>query len=172
MSQRICLACVGLACIALIAGCSKEESTFVRDPVTRVTGTLLIDGQPEEMVAIRLNRVGDVDENAGTSQVLTPSAFTDKEGKFSIGTYDKGPQGDGAAPGDYKLTFQWGQINLLGGRYEGDKFNGKYRNPDDSEWSITVVKDPVDVGTIDLSMDDVPEVKSPLQGLGGDSDSK
>ena len=146
---------LGWICLILLplaAGCGEPESTFVRDPVSKVTGTVLIDGDPVEMVAVRLVRVNGPDENADTSRVLTASAFTDKEGNFSIGTYDKGPAGDGAPDGEYKVTFQWGQINLMGGgRYGGDKFEGKYANADESEHSVTVAGQPVDLGTIELT---------------------
>lgn len=151
------LGLVVLVLVPLVSGCAKEKSTFVRDPVSKVTGAVLIDGKPETMVAVRLMRVGGPDETAGTSKMLTPSAFTDADGKFSIGTYDFGPGADGAPNGEYKITFQWGQINLLGGgRYEGDKFNGKYADPEKSPWSVTVAGQPVDVGTIELTMEGVP----------------
>lgn len=144
---------------------------MVRDPVNKVSGTLTIDGKPEPMVGVRMIRLGEPDLNGGTSQRLTASAFTDEQGKFVIGTYDKGPEADGAADGKYALTFQWGQISLLGGgRYEGDKFNGKYADPDKSEFIIRVEGGPVEIPPIDLSMKDVPEAKSGLPQLGTSTD--
>jgi hypothetical protein len=140
-----------LVLIASATGCGREKSTFERDKVTRVTGTVHIDGKPESMVGVRLNRVNGPDEAAGTSKMLTPSGMTDTEGKFVIGTYDKGPEGDGAPDGEYTVTFQWGQINMLGGRYEGDKFAGKYADPAKSEVKVTVSGEPVDLGTIELT---------------------
>lgn len=131
-------------------GCDRGPKGIVRDPVTRVSGTILIDGQPEQMVAVQLARVGEPDPKAGTSKVLTPSAFTDADGKFSIGTYDGGPNGDGAPKGEYALTIQWGQLNLIGGLYSGDKFKGKYADPAKSEFKVTVADKPVDLGELEL----------------------
>ena len=135
---------------------------MVRDSVHKVSGTLTIDGKPEQMVGVRMVRLGDADPKAVTSQLLTASGFTDAQGRFVIGTYDKGPEGDGAADGKYALTFQWGQISLLGGgRYEGDKFNGKYSNPENSEFIVRVEGGPVEIPPIELNTKDVPEAKLP-----------
>ena len=142
-----------------MSGCNGQQEAMVRDPVHKVTGTLTIDGKPEQMVAVRMVRVGEPDAKAVTSQMLTPSGFTDAQGRFVIGTYENGPNGDGAADGKYALTFQWGQINLLGGRYEGDKFNGKYADPETSEFIVRVEGGPVEVPAIELNTKDIPEVK-------------
>ena len=73
-----------------------------------MTGKLLINGKPEESVLVRLNRVG-----ATESGKASPSALTNAEGSFSIGTYEGG--GDGAPDGEYAITFQWGmQIDDCG----------------------------------------------------------
>lgn len=137
--------------LSLMTGCGETKRDFVRDPVSKVTGTLLIDGQPEKEVAVRLARVDGPDESAGTSMMLTPSAMTDDKGKFSIGTYDKGPAGDGAPDGEYVVIFQWGKMSPGARQYQGDKFKGKYANPKKSEHTLTVAGKPVDLGTIELS---------------------
>lgn len=146
------MAGLSLIVLSLMLGCGdKGESDFVRDPVTKVKGRLLIDGKAEPMVTVQLNRVGGPDEKAGTSKLLTVSGFTDPEGNFNIGTYDRGPDADGAPDGEYTVTFLWGQIGLMSGRYEGDKFEGKYADPEKSKWPVTVAGAPVDMGTIELS---------------------
>lgn len=142
---------VALTVILLInTGCSRGPKGIARDPVTRVSGTILIDGKPEQMVAVQLARLGEPDSKAGTSKVLTPSAFTNAEGKFSIGTYEGGSNGDGAPKGEYALTIQWGELNLIGGLYSGDKFKGKYADPAKSEFKVTVAEKPVDLGELEL----------------------
>lgn len=171
MRQSACSVGLSLVLAALAAGCGGPKNTFVRDKMTKVTGVLLVDGKPEPMVGVRMIRVGGPDESAGTSKMLTASGITDDEGKFVIGTYDKGPGGDGAADGEYTLTFQWGQINLLGGRYEGDKFKGKYADPAKSEYKVEVSGEPVDLGVIDLEMPkdaDAAKEKTPKISLGGE----
>lgn len=135
----------------LVAGCGGRGNTFVRDPVSKVTGTLLIDDKPEPMVAVRLVRVDGPDENAGTSKLLTPSALTDEKGHFSIGTYDKGPGADGAPDGEYVMVIQWGEFNLMGGMYSGDKLEGKYMDPKKSEIKVSVNGAPVDLGVINVT---------------------
>jgi hypothetical protein len=140
-----------LSLVIAVAGCGRPKNTFVRDPVYKVTGTLLIDGKPEPFVAVRLHRVDGPDESAGTSKMLTPSGFTDAEGRFAIGTYERGPEADGAPDGEYVMLVQWGQINLMGGEYAGDKLNGKYMDPKTSELKVTVAGGPVDLGTIELT---------------------
>jgi hypothetical protein len=151
MRRLLPASAVGLL-LLVMAGCGTEENGFQRDPVTNVTGTVLVDGKPQKMVAVRLERIGGPDATATTSKMLTPGGFTDEQGKFSIGTYEGGPESDGAPDGEYQLTFQWGQISLMGGgRYEGDKFKGRYADPKKSQWKVTVAGQAVDVGTINLS---------------------
>jgi len=161
-----------VGCLALLLvglGCGPKEQPMVRDATNKVTGRILIDGQPEPTVAVRLNRIGGPDANAGTSKMLTPGGFTDNDGRFSIGTYEGGADGDGATDGKYAITIQWGQVNLLGGRYEGDMFNGKYADPEKSEFIIEVKGAPVEVPTIELNTKDLPEARRPqLPGLGGE----
>lgn len=164
---------LSLIFMTLASGCGGPKNTFVRDKTTKVTGVVLIDGKPEPMVGVRLNREGGPDGSAGTSKMLTPSGMTDEEGKFAIGTYDKGPEGDGAPDGTYTLTFQWGQINMLGGRYEGDKFNGKYADPAKSEFKVEVAGDAVDLGVIELATSsdgNAAKEKTPTS-LGGDKET-
>lgn len=150
--MRVCWYLCALPLILTLAvGCKKGPPPLVRDPVVKVTGTLLIDGNPEPQVAIRLVPVDGPNEELGTSRDLTPSAFTEADGKFSIGTYDKGPGADGAPSGEYVAIVQWGAINLMGGMYAGDKFNGKYMDPKKSEIKVSVQDKPVDLGTIELT---------------------
>ena len=152
MGFRFCVFGLLVSLAVVSSGCQRGPKGVVRDKVSKVTGTLLIDGEAQESVAIRLIRIGEENPNAGTSKALTSSALTDKDGNFSIGTYENGPDADGAPVGEYALVFQWGQINLMGGgNYGGDKFKGKYADPAKSEFKVTVGDKPVDLGTIELS---------------------
>lgn len=152
MRSRFCVFGFMVSLAVVSAGCQQGPKGVARDKVSKVTGKLRIDGEAHESVAIRLIRIGEANPAAGTSKALTSSALTDKDGKFSIGTYENGPNADGAPVGEYALVFQWGQINLMGGgNYGGDKFNGKYADPAKSEFKVTVADKPVDLGTIELS---------------------
>ena len=81
---------------------------------------------------------------------ISVAAFTDEEGRFSIGTYEGA---DGAPEGEYKLTFLWGQFSLMSGQYGGpDKLKKRYLNPEKSEFQFTVKPgEPTDLGTIELT---------------------
>ncbi len=132
-------------CFLLLSGCKDEPLGGPRVVTIPVSGIVTVDGKPQDQIAIRAEPV-----NGPTPTHSTPSSFSDKEGKFALTTYESG---DGVPVGEYKVTFKWGQINLMSGRYEGDKFKGKYADPGTSEVSIQVTEssEPVDLGTIDLT---------------------
>ena len=112
-----------------------------------IHGKVLVDGQPAANVAIKMYPNTDDPETP-----LTSSTFTDMDGNFAIGTYEGA---DGAPVGDYKLTFMWGQINLMTGRYEGpDKLKDRYSDPETTEFEFTVVAPENDWGTIELTTPD------------------
>lgn len=167
MSYRSSLCYLTLAAL-IVAGCSGSgPAPMQREKTYKVTGKLLIDGKAEPQVKINMVRVGQADPGASTSKGLTPDAMTDSQGNFSIGTYDAGAAGDGATNGDYVLTFQWGMINLIGGNYSGDKFNGKYADPKASEFKVKVDGKPVDLGTITLDAPkDAPATTGIQKGRG------
>lgn len=126
----------------LLAGCGEKMPDGPRVPTTPVTGIVIVDGKPAEMVSVKCV------SPETPPNVPTPSAFTDKDGKFSLSTFETG---DGAPPAEYKLTFTWGQFNLLNGQYGGpDKLNGQYDKADKSPFDLSVAGTPVDVGTIEL----------------------
>lgn len=138
-------------CLIVLACCAcdpKGPKGMQRDPVFKVTGTLLVDGKPESQVAVGCIRPKDGPQPNGTSASITPSGLTDADGNFSIGTYESA---DGAPDGEYILTFVGGQIGLISGRYEGDRFKGKFSDPANSEHKLTVSGAPVDLGTIELN---------------------
>jgi hypothetical protein len=157
---------IGLSLFSVVllvtSGCSSapDGPDIEMDKVSKVTGKLLINGKPEQQVAIKLHRVGAEDPNAKTSQYLSSSAFTAADGSFAIGTYSGG---DGAPDGEYIVTFQWGMQNLLGGSYSGDKFGGKYLDLKNPAKTITVAGAPIDMGVIELT---APEGAT-FEGKGG-----
>lgn len=131
--------------IGFVAGCSEEKKpSYARVPTFPVKGQVLVDDAPGANLKVVLNPVG------AAATPVTVSAFTDAEGKFTIGTYDGA---DGAPVGEYKLTFLWGAINLMTGRYEGpDKLNDRYSDPAKSEFPVTVKEgSETDLGAIKLT---------------------
>ena len=105
----------------------------------------MVDGQPANFLAVKANATAGVDQKAPTYS----SAFTDAEGKFTLSTYETG---DGIPAGQYTLTFNWGEMNMLTMAYGGvDKLKGKYSDPAKSEFKVDVGPDkPLDLGTFDL----------------------
>lgn len=135
---------IPFALSVLLSGCGSGEREYDRVATFPVKGQLTVDGKPEGQVLIKLHPVGK------PATVVTSSNFTNPDGTFTIGTYEGQ---DGAPVGEYKLTFMWGQINLMSGRYGGpDKLQKRYTDPEKSEFSVSV-KEGVesDLGTIALT---------------------
>ena len=126
-----------------LCSCSGEDPNWKE--TYPVTGEVYVDGAPADQLAVRCTDVNGLDQE----QPTISSAFTDEAGKFEISTYETG---DGVPEGDYILTFEWGQWNLISGSYGGpDKLDKKYLDPKKSEHKFTVVKGkPTDLGRIEL----------------------
>jgi len=115
--------------IALVslAGCGGPDG---RMETTAVTGRVTVDGQPAVDARVIFHPAAPfADKNADY-----PRAVVDADGKFSLSTYG---EGDGAPPGDYKVTVD------LSDQSEGlsrrsDPLKGRYRDPASSGLSATV----------------------------------
>jgi len=130
--------------VCVVEGCAEKLPDGPRVPTTPVAGVVLVDGRPAEYLSVSCEP-----QFERAAEIPGASAFTDKDGKFAISTFEAG---DGAPPGKYKLTFMWGQINLLNGQYGGpDKLKGRYRKAASSEHEVTVGDQPLDLGTIELT---------------------
>jgi hypothetical protein len=116
-----------------------------RVETTTVKGVVKVDG-----ALVPFLRVTAVSADGAGAVPMEPSALTDTEGAFSLSTYESG---DGVPAGEYKLTFVWGQINLMNGQYSGDKFKGKYADAAKSEISLTIANgdESRDLGVIELN---------------------
>jgi len=126
--------------LGISVGCGNSQKGPPREETYPITGVVQFDGQPAENLKVTLHR------ESGQSL----GAYTDASGNFSVGTYEAG---DGAPVGTYKLTFMYGAINLMSGRYSGpDKLKGKYSDPEKSEYTATVSEgEPCDLGVIELT---------------------
>ena len=137
--------------LVLIAGCSKER-TFDREPTYPIIGKLLIDGKPVEPPLLAAVRAVAVDAATSDGKKDTSAqSWTEPDGSFALSTYVKG---DGVRAGTYKITFETGIRNLMTGGIGGDVLEGQYKNPDTSEYEVTITGDetePIDLGTVDLS---------------------
>lgn len=140
LCQLLLLAGICLSCLA----CAEEGSP--RKETYPVTGEVYVDGEPANYLAVTCHDVNGTD----TAMPTVSSAFTGPDGKFSISTYESG---DGVPAGDYVLTFMWGELNALSGRYGGpDKLKGRYAEPKKSEVRFKVEPgQPTDLGRIELT---------------------
>jgi hypothetical protein len=136
----------GCAALLLLSGNGCKSRNADWKPTQPVTGVLIVDGNPAEGVQVTLNDLAGIDE----SQPTFSQTYSDKDGKFTLSTYE---QGDGVPEGDYVLTFFWGQINPLSMQFGGpDKLNQRYSDPASSAFKVKVEKGkPVDLGKIELT---------------------
>lgn len=143
MVRRVAAAlCIGLGICLVLAGCGRKGPP--RKETFPVKGTLLIDGKPVGNVAVRCVSVQKLDATTPPS-----STFTRDDGTFEISTYEKS---DGVPEGEYVLTFQWGEMNLITRTMTGDKLGGRYSDPKQSKFRFKVEKGkPVDLGRIELT---------------------
>lgn len=130
-----------LLSLLIPTGCSKPQRGGPRFKTSPVTGTVLIDGQPKEMVEVTCHP-----DAASTTIKYPVVTMVDRDGKFSLGTYEGN---DGLPEGTYKLTFKWLEPGLV----LKDKLKGAYDDPQKTEYSVTVKADKgekLDAGLIDL----------------------
>lgn len=134
ISFFVCLTC-------LLVGCEKKYDG--EKPVFPITGTVTVDGVPQEGLRITLH-----DSSGGDPAKPTfSSGYSKEDGKISISTY---ADGDGAPAGTYKVTIEWGQFNPLSMSYGGpDKLNGRYSDAEKTEITWTITESKVnDLGTV------------------------
>ncbi|HEY3963189.1 MAG TPA: hypothetical protein VGM05_01445 [Planctomycetaceae bacterium] len=119
-----------------------------RKPVVPVSGEVRVDGKAVEGVVVTLHPKG---HNDGLYQY--PSAVTDAEGQFELGTYE---EEDGAPAGEYVAIFVWPlpeEEQII----EFDKLKRLYCDPKKSPFRVTVAEEPLVLRPFDLK----------LQGLEG-----
>lgn len=143
-SRSIAVLFVAIAQLGLVSCAPKKLGD--RKETIPVTGIISVDGKPVEGLRVICKDVAGIDP-------VRPSVsqcFTDKDGKFAISTYEAG---DGVPPGDYQLTYLWGQFNM-NMQYGGpDKLNDRYSDPSKSAQKFPVApgSKPIDLGKIDLT---------------------
>ncbi len=134
----------GLTLCVLLCSCGRSGQP--RKETFPVTGEVSVDGKSVERLAVTCHAVQGID----TEHPTYSQAFTDKDGKFKISTYQ---QADGVPEGEYAITFFWGEMNLLSMTYGGpDKLKDRYNDPKKSTFRIKVEKGkPTDLGKIELT---------------------
>lgn len=134
---------LGVACFG-IPGCGDKHPNEKK--VFKIKGTVTVDGKPVPEIQVKLIDVIGVD----TKQPTYPQGFTDAEGKLRISTYE---EGDGAPGGDYKVTFEHKEYNVMSRSWSGpDKLNNKYNDPKTTPFSISIGDGrPNDLGNVELT---------------------
>lgn len=130
---------------ALFCSCEKEGP--YRKETFPVTALVYVDDKlPTSDIKAECHSVAGMD----TQHPTVSQGYVGGDGKLAISTYESG---DGVPPGEYVLTFYWGEHNLLSRSYGGpDKLKDKYRDPKTSPFKFTVEPGkPTDLGRIDLT---------------------
>lgn len=133
---------VGILALTVCSCSGRPEFSKERFPVT---GEVYVDGKPAARLSVTLHDVEGFDEEAPA----IPQAVTKQDGSFAISTFEAE---DGAPAGEYAATFVWGRPQGLGIDTSVDKLQGKYSDPETSQFKVTVTEDePVDMGRIELT---------------------
>ena len=131
--------------------CSRSPIRLIKNkvPLTKVTGTILVDGTETSGVLIRYKPQGEIAEK----REMFTSGFTVRStsnGRFALKTYEFG---DGLPAGEYQLYCEYfpaegedprrtASEDVLGGKYSDEKTPAKV---------FTVMPGkPLDLGTIEL----------------------
>jgi hypothetical protein len=130
-SLRIGLAFLGLV---IISGCESRPTRY------KVSGQVLIDGKP-----LPAGQIIVAPANARRA-----AAVLDKEGRFTLTTYDQDEQGDGVVLGTHKVgvtAYEYVGANRV--KWHAPK---KYLDPETSGLTLTVTED-TDNAVINLTWD-------------------
>lgn len=129
-------ACAAL--LAIVAGCGPQQQGPERLPLVPVRGTVTLNGVPAPRLTVKFHSQ-ETPQGEAAIYAANPSAMTEGDGTFAVSTY---VHGDGVAPGTYAITFEWLTYNRLQNSYGApDKLDGKYADPETSEFKLTVTGD-------------------------------
>ena len=147
---------VSSVCLVLtLASCSRGEKKIVipnKVPLSQVTGTVLVDGEPRQNVYVSCIPLGDIAEKRPSFQ-RGFQGITQQDGSFAMSTYARG---DGLPHGEYAVGFRLLEQKPSG---ETDLFEGRYTAQFGAKpyLKIKVVADEdLDLGEIDLK---IPQTK-------------
>jgi hypothetical protein len=130
-----------------------------KKPCIKVTGKVLVDGEPAEGVQVILH---PTDEGHGLYQF--PTAVTSADGGFKLKTY---VNEDGAPKGNYSAVFIW-PIPIDKQIDDDDRLKRLYRDPLKSQYKVTIDGTQVTLDPFDLKLkglDGIPLTKDELKQL-------
>lgn len=121
------------------SGCSEAR---VASNLVKVSGIVHVDGKPAEGVVLTMH---PSDQTGAVS-----TGISGQNGVFGISTNE---QGDGAAPGEYRVTCVWSEFDMGSRSQKGDRLNGLYAAPEKTTVRWNVVKgQALQVGVLDLKV--------------------
>lgn len=107
-------------------GCQQTET------IVPVSGQILVDGQPAAGALVVFHAEDD-------KQKARPSGHTDDQGRFQLTTRNRG---DGAPPGDYRVTVLWYLVPLTDGSVDEtvaqNQLPASYASPQNSGLKVTI----------------------------------
>jgi hypothetical protein len=116
---------------SVLAGCGKGLAVPSTVPVT---GEVTYKGKPLQGIRVTFQAQ---EETLKTKFI--PSGQTGPDGKFKLST---GAPGNGAPPGTYLVTFDKPEIGSAASTHgietEIDAFAGRYSDPAQSQWKVTI----------------------------------
>ncbi len=140
---------IGLS-VCFLVGCDNP-------PLHPAKGMVLVDGVPAEGVIVLLNPVASEGQPAST---VTPTGRTDSKGSYDLSSKRAA---DGAPAGAYRITLVWPEPDAQGASpskgvfgpprrndIAKDRFEGRYADPDESEWTVTIVEGQNDLPPIEI----------------------
>jgi len=124
--------------LSIVAGCGPSQQGPERLPTVPVRGNVTLNGVPAPRVTVKFHSQS-TPKGESAIYAANPSAMTEGDGSFAASTY---VQGDGIAAGTYVITFEWLTYNRIQNSYgKPDKLGGKYADPKESEFKLTVAGD-------------------------------
>ena len=153
-----------LALVAAVGGCSRGETEEERLhrlvpnalETIKVRGKVTVDGKPMKDLWVKFHPVD-------SSITVVPRAQTDASGNFQITTYSGG---DGAPPGDYKITIEWLTYIKRDSDWGGpDKLKNQYNDPATTPFEVTVEDEPLELEPFELKLEGAEEKPAPSKAV-------
>lgn len=125
---KLTLMTSAILALQLLAGCGENLSVPATVPVS---GFVTYKGKPVSGVRVKFYRAGGSYEKQ-----FIPTGETGTDGSFVLST---GAPLNGAPAGDYDVVFEWPMLDPRQPvETEVDRFEGKFINPAESKFQVTV----------------------------------
>jgi len=96
-----------------------------------VSGRVIINGKAPQGAVVTLHAVGEKVDKRNSR----PWGIVQDDGTFTLSTYERG---DGAPAGEYDVTIKWPEDVTDLSKAMTDRLGGRYSQPEQSQWRVTV----------------------------------